>query len=81
MSAATAEANSAVFRRSIPFARPKANASQEGKAIIFCSSELPEILAMCDRIFLLYEGRIKATMSNSRDIQSDRLLHLCTGGD
>ena len=55
--------------------------SQEGKAIIFCSSELPEILAMCDRIFLLYEGRIKATMSNSRDIQSDRLLHLCTGGD
>jgi ribose transport system ATP-binding protein len=55
--------------------------SQEGKAIIFCSSELPEILAMCDRIFLLYEGRLKATMNNGADIQSDRLLHLCTGGD
>jgi ribose transport system ATP-binding protein len=55
--------------------------SQEGTAIIFCSSELPEILAMCDRIFLLYEGRVKATMNNGPDIKSDRLLHLCTGGD
>ncbi len=54
--------------------------SMEGKSIIFCSSELPEILNMCDRIFLLYDGKIKAEMSNSKDIQSEKILQICTGG-
>jgi putative multiple sugar transport system ATP-binding protein len=30
----------------------------EGKAIIFISSELPELLGMCDRIYILAEGRL-----------------------
>jgi len=55
--------------------------SQEGKSIIFCSSELPEILNMCDRIFLLYDGNLKAGLANNRDIDSERLLHICTGGE
>ena len=55
--------------------------SQEGKSIIFCSSELPEILNMCDRIFLLYDGNLKAGLANSRDIDSEKLLHICTGGE
>jgi len=55
--------------------------SQEGKSIIFCSSELPEILNMCDRIFLLYDGSLKAGLANSRDIDSEKLLHICTGGE
>ena len=54
--------------------------SQEGKSIIFCSSELPEILNMCDRIFLLYDGNLKAGLANSQDIDSEKLLHICTGG-
>jgi len=55
--------------------------SQEGKSIIFCSSELPEIMNMCDRIFLLYDGSLKAGLDNCRDIDSERLLHICTGGE
>ena len=34
--------------------------AKEGKTILFFSSELPEILHSCDRIYLLYEGDIKA---------------------
>jgi ribose transport system ATP-binding protein len=55
--------------------------SREGKSIIFCSSELPEILNMCDRIFLLYDGNLKAGLANSQDIDSEKLLHICTGGE
>lgn len=32
--------------------------AEEGKAIIFISSELPEILGICDRIYVMNEGRI-----------------------
>ncbi|NLC52520.1 MAG: ATP-binding cassette domain-containing protein [Firmicutes bacterium] len=32
--------------------------AEEGKAIIFISSELPEILGVCDRIYVMNEGRI-----------------------
>ena len=55
--------------------------SQEGKSIIFCSSELPEIMNMCDRIFLLYDGNLRAGLDNCRDIDSEKLLHICTGGE
>jgi putative multiple sugar transport system ATP-binding protein len=30
----------------------------EGKSIIMISSEMPEILGMCDRVYVLYEGAI-----------------------
>ena len=36
---------------------------------------------MCDRIFLMYDGEIKAEMQNSAGISSERILHLCTGGE
>ena len=29
-----------------------------GKSVIMISSELPEVLGMCDRIYVLNEGRI-----------------------
>lgn len=32
--------------------------ASEGKAIIFISSELPEILGICDRIYVMREGKI-----------------------
>jgi putative multiple sugar transport system ATP-binding protein len=32
--------------------------AEEGKSIIIISSELPEILGMCDRIYVMNEGRI-----------------------
>ena len=51
-----------------------------GKTIIFFSSELPEILNSCDRIFLLYEGEIKAELQNGNDINSQDIIHIVTGG-
>ncbi len=55
--------------------------SEEGRSIIIFSSELPEILNSCDRIFLLYDGHLKAEMKNGRDIDSERIIHIVTGGD
>src|SRR5436309_11333484 len=32
--------------------------ARQGKAVLFISSELPELLGMCDRIYVLSEGRL-----------------------
>ncbi|HAX40365.1 MAG TPA: hypothetical protein DCY10_05785 [Clostridiales bacterium] len=53
----------------------------QGKTIMFFSSELPEILNSCDRIFLLYEGEIKAELQNGTGIDSREIIHIVTGGD
>ena len=34
----------------------------QGKSVIMISSEMPEILGMCDRIYVMNEGRIVAEM-------------------
>ena len=55
--------------------------SQEGKSIMIFSSELPEIMNICDTIYLLYDGRMKATLRNGCDIDSERIIHIVTGGE
>lgn len=55
--------------------------SEEGKSIMIFSSELPEVLNICDTIYLLYEGNMKAHMENGDDIDSEQILHLVTGGE
>jgi ribose transport system ATP-binding protein len=54
--------------------------AEEGKSILFFSSELPEILHSCDRIFLLYEGEMRSEIENGQDIDPQRVIHICTGG-
>lgn len=54
--------------------------TKQGKSIIFFSSELPEILNSCDRIFLLYEGELRSEINNGEDIDSQHIIHVCTGG-
>lgn len=54
--------------------------AKEEKSIIFFSSELPEILNLCDRIFLLYEGELRSELSNGQDIDAQEVIHICTGG-
>ena len=39
---------------------------EQGASIIMASSELPEILAMCDRILVLCEGRLTAVLNTKR---------------
>ena len=42
---------------------------EEGKSVLLVSSELPEILGMCDRIYVMNEGRIIAELSRQEASQ------------
>ena len=50
----------------------------EGIGIIVISSELPEILGMCDRVLVLHEGRIAGGLS-SEDVSEEAIMRLATG--
>jgi ribose transport system ATP-binding protein len=54
--------------------------SAEGKTILIFSSELPEVMNICDTIYLLYDGRMKEQIRNGCDCNSERILHIVTGG-
>lgn len=43
--------------------------AMEGKAVLFISSEMPEILGMCDRIYVMSEGRITGELSHNEASQ------------
>ena len=55
--------------------------SKQGASIMVFSSELPEILNLCDRIILMYNGRIKATLKNNEEIDSERIMHIVARGE
>lgn len=52
----------------------------ENVSVMVMSSELPEILGICDRIILLYEGNVVAEMKNGPEIDSRRIMQIVTGG-
>jgi ribose transport system ATP-binding protein len=54
--------------------------SREGKSILVFSSELPEVLSLCDRIHLLYDGHLKGTLENGGGVDSQQVMHVVTGG-
>jgi putative multiple sugar transport system ATP-binding protein len=41
----------------------------EGKSILMISSELPELLGMCDRIYIMNEGRMVGEVSRAEATQ------------
>lgn len=45
----------------------------QGKSVIMISSEMPEILGMCDRIYVMNEGRIVAEM-NAVDASQEKIM-------
>jgi ribose transport system ATP-binding protein len=57
------------------------NLANQGKGIIVFSSELPEIVQLCDRIILMFEGQVRAVLNNGKDIDSDRIMALVAGGE
>jgi ABC-type sugar transport system ATPase subunit len=55
--------------------------SKSGKSIIIFSSELQEIMNICDSIYLMFDGNLKSSLRNSCDVDSEQILHIVTGGD
>ncbi|SHM41299.1 putative multiple sugar transport system ATP-binding protein [Anaerosporobacter mobilis DSM 15930] len=43
----------------------------EGKSVIMISSELPEVLGMCDRIYVMNEGRIVGSLEADKTSQEE----------
>ena len=43
----------------------------EGKSVIFISSDMPEILGMCDRVYIMNEGKMAGELSKSEISQEN----------
>ncbi|MFD1936299.1 multiple monosaccharide ABC transporter ATP-binding protein [Nonomuraea mangrovi] len=54
--------------------------ADEGKAVLVISSELPELLGLCDRIYTLSEGRVTGELPRGEATQ-ESLMHLMTKGN
>jgi len=50
--------------------------ADEGKSVLMISSELPEILGMCDRIYVMNEGRIIAELDRDEASQETIMGHI-----
>jgi putative multiple sugar transport system ATP-binding protein len=48
----------------------------QGKAVLFISSELPELLGLCDRIYTLAEGRVTAEVARADATQEVLMRHM-----
>ena len=51
---------------------------KEGVSIIMISSELPEILGMSDRIYVMHEGKISGEL-DVKDATQEKILYLAAG--
>jgi ABC-type sugar transport system ATPase subunit len=50
--------------------------ASENKAVIFISSEFPELVGVCNRVIVLSEGRLIGELSGS-DVSEVKMLELC----
>jgi inositol transport system ATP-binding protein len=53
--------------------------ASEGKAILLITSELPELLALCDRMYVVAKGRIVAEMQGPQ-FDQERIMKFATMG-
>lgn len=51
----------------------------QGMGIIMVSSELPEILGLCDRAVVMHEGRLTGILDH-QDFSQEKIMSLATGG-
>ena len=52
----------------------------QGKSVIMISSEMPEILGMCDRIYVMNEGRMIAEMDGKEATQEKIMTEIINSG-
>lgn len=53
---------------------------RDGKALIFVSSELPELIGMCDRIYVMRQGEIAGVLEKE-EFSQETIMKLATGAD
>jgi len=53
---------------------------QEGKSIVMVSSDMPELIAMSDRIMVMRNGKMVAEIDNKEDINEENILNHSIGG-
>jgi putative multiple sugar transport system ATP-binding protein len=55
--------------------------ADEGKGVIMISSEMPELLGVCDRIYVMNEGRFVAEMPAAEASQEKIMRAIMRGRD
>ena len=55
--------------------------ANQGKGVIVFSSELPEILHLCDRIVFMNKGRVSAIVKNGKDLDNDQVVKIVAEGE
>lgn len=50
---------------------------KSGKSVIMVSSEMPEIIGMCDRVLVMHDGRITGELKRD-ELSQERILELAT---
>jgi len=52
--------------------------ANQGIGVIMISSELPEVIGMCDRVLVMHEG-IQTGIVTGHDMTEERIIHLASG--
>jgi ribose transport system ATP-binding protein len=52
--------------------------AEQGKAIVVLSSEVPEILKICDRVYVMHRGTIVAELTRD-EATEDKILMMASG--
>ncbi len=53
--------------------------AQRGVAVIFISSELPEVVGLAQRVLVLREGKLVADLTEKSDINQETIMAYATG--
>jgi ribose transport system ATP-binding protein len=53
--------------------------ARQGKAVLLISSEMPEILGMCDRVLVMREGRLTGSFDTAAGIAQEEILARAVG--
>jgi putative multiple sugar transport system ATP-binding protein len=57
-----------------------ARLASEGRAVIVISSEMPELLGICDRIYVMNEGRMVGEMA-AKDASQEKIMRAIVRGE
>jgi ribose transport system ATP-binding protein len=52
--------------------------TEQGIGVIVISSELPEIIGLCDRVLVMHEGKQNGIVSG-KDLTEEKIIHLASG--